>query len=118
MIMLDTHVWVWFVGDPDKLSPRSRDEIDKAVKEDKILISSISSWEIAMLVSRMTAFGRPKVKNVNFKLVGAIKSVNLPGFSYNDPADRIIVATAMAEGATLVAKDRKLLDYSEVRSVW
>ncbi len=43
---------MWFVGDPDKLSPSSRDEIDKAMKEDRILISSVGSWEIAMPVSR------------------------------------------------------------------
>ncbi len=101
------------------------------MKEDKILISSISSWEIAMLVSkkrlRLTMDALYWIAYCErlpfFEFIPAdnkigIKSVNLPGFSYNDPADRIIVATAMTEGATLFTKDRKLLDYSEVRSVW
>jgi len=48
----------------------------------------------------------------------AIESVRLPEPLHPDPADRIIIATALSVGAQLVTKDKKILDYPHVKSVW
>src|SRR4030065_24392 len=52
MIVLDTHVWVWWVSNPDQLSSGARIAIDQSMADSKVFISSISAWEIAMLVAR------------------------------------------------------------------
>ena len=48
----------------------------------------------------------------------AVKSVNLPSPLHPDPADRIIIATALSEGVALVTKDEKLLNYPHVETIW
>lgn len=48
----------------------------------------------------------------------AALSVNLPEFSHKDPADRIIIATALNLGATLITSDKKILDYKGVQTIW
>ena len=48
----------------------------------------------------------------------AIKSVNLPQPLHSDPADRIIIATAISLGAPIVTKDEKILNYSQVKTIW
>jgi PIN domain nuclease of toxin-antitoxin system len=48
----------------------------------------------------------------------ALKSVQLPGALHNDPADRIIIATAVSLGAVLVTKDEKIRNYPHVKTAW
>ncbi len=131
MIVLDTHAWVWWVSNPEMLSDLARQAIDDAVRRRELFISTISSWEVAMLVekerlslaldvrdwiSRSEAL--PFVTFVPLSTAIAVESVRLPGFPHADPADRIIVATAMSLGARLVTKDEKLLRYGPARAVW
>jgi PIN domain nuclease of toxin-antitoxin system len=52
MIVLDTHAWVWFLSNPELLSKKAKRYVDAAVKENAIMISSISVWEVALLVAR------------------------------------------------------------------
>ena len=52
MIVLDTHVWVWWLSDPDKLPTRARKILSEAAGDRSIYVSSISTWEIALLVSK------------------------------------------------------------------
>jgi PIN domain nuclease of toxin-antitoxin system len=131
MIVLDTHAWIWWVSNPDFLSDKAKQTIDEAVTNRNVLISSISVWEVAILVSR----GRLKLTMnpddwvaasealpfFDFVPVSnsiALKSVQLPGILHNDPADRIIIATAISMGAVLVTKDEKIRNYSHVKTVW
>jgi PIN domain nuclease of toxin-antitoxin system len=51
MIVLDTHAWIWWISNPSLLSESAKFIIDEEVTERKIFISSISVWEIAILVS-------------------------------------------------------------------
>ena len=94
-------------------------------------VSRISVWETAMLVARgrlsfATDFpswlnDAVSVPGVKFHAVDnavAYQSVNLPGTFHADPADRMIVATAMALDATLVSGDRKIQEYSYVKVSW
>ena len=52
MIVLDTHVWLWWISNPEKLSTSAGQAIDQAVTEKGIIISSISTWEVALLVDK------------------------------------------------------------------
>ncbi len=131
MIVLDTHAWIWWVSNPDFLSDKAKQTIDEAVTNRNVLISSISVWEVAILASH----GRLKLTMnpddwvaasealpfFDFVPVSnsiALKSVQLPGVLHNDPADRIIIATAISMGAVLVTKDEKIRNYSHVKTVW
>ncbi len=131
MIVLDTHAWIWWVSSPEYLSETAKQIIDEAATGKNIFISCISAWEIAILVSR----GRLKLTMSPADWIAAsealpffdfvpvsnsiaLKSVQLPGILHNDPADRIIIATAVSLGATLVTKDEKIRNYPHVKTVW
>ena len=131
MIVLDTHVWVWFVSTPDILSKKARKAIDAALTKKSIFISSISAWEVALLVAKERLFLTIPVEDwitkserlpfFHFLPVDnsiAVKSVNLPDPFHKDPADRIVVATAITIGAPIVTKDEKLLNYPHVETIW
>jgi len=131
VIVLDTHTLLWWVNDPTTLSKPAAKVIDAAVKSRSVYVSSISSWEIALLVER----GRlrlaldvrdwichcealPFLTFVPVSNAIAIESVRLPDFPHGDPADRIIAATALSLGAVLVTKDDKLQSYQHVKTIW
>ncbi len=131
MIVLDTHAWIWFVSSPAYLSETAKGIIDAAVTERNVFISAISTWEVAILVSRgrleLTmsvgdwVAASEAIPFLNFVPVSnsiALKSVELPGALHNDPADRIIIATAVSMGAILVTKDEKIRNYPYVKTVW
>lgn len=131
MILLDTHALVWWVSDPQKLSPKARVAIAHAFKKTHIYVSAISIWEIMMLVRKerikLTVDAETWLSNVEsipelhfvpVNTVIARKSVTLPGDFHADPADRIIVATARELGATLITSDRKIRKYPHVLTIW
>jgi PIN domain nuclease of toxin-antitoxin system len=131
MIVLDTHAWVWFVSNPELLSKKAKKSLDAAVEENDLLISSISAWEVALLVAkkRLTLTMElsdwiaksemlPFVKFIPVDNSVAVKSVNLPQPLHSDPADRIIIATAISLGVPLVTKDEKILKYPHVQTIW
>ena len=131
MIVLDTHVWVWFVSNPEFLSKAAQKAIDASMEQKGIFISSISAWEVALLAAKKRLelsidvadwIGKSeKLPFFHFIPIDnsvAVKSVNLPQPLHKDPADRIIIATAITIGAPLVTKDQKLLHYPHVETVW
>ena len=131
MIVLDTHTWIWFISKPEVLSKRAKKAVSAAVKEKSVLISSISAWEVALLVikKRLTlsldvtdwiakSEGLPFIQFIEISNSIAVKSVNLPQPLHPDPADRIIIATALSAGVPLVTKDKKLLNYPHVKTIW
>ena len=131
MILLDTHTLIWWVSADAALSTRAKDAIDDALGSSEILISSITAWEIAMLVTRERLVLSMDVEswlatvaqidNVRFIAINndiAIKSTQLPGNFHKDPADRMIVATARKFSIPLVTKDEKILAYPHVKKIW
>lgn len=131
MIVLDTHVLLWWVNDPTTLSKPAKKAIDAAMKSRSVHVSCISSWEIALLVERGRLRLALDVRDwlcrcealpfLNFVPVDsaiAVESVRLPDFLHADPADRIIAATALSLGAALVTKDDKLRNYPHVKTIW
>ena len=131
MILLDTHVWIWFISNPELLSEKAGKAIDASVKENAVFISSISAWEMALLVARkrleltldvadwvaksgMLSF----IQFVPVDNAIAIKSVRLHEPFHHDPADRIIIASAMFLGAPLITKDHRIRRYPQVKTIW
>lgn len=132
MIVLDTHAWVWWVATPQRIPQRARTVIDDAIDSSEGLrLSSISAWEVALLVDRgrleltmnvtdwvAKAEALPFIEFVPVDNRIALRAVHLPGFPHRDPADRLIVSTALGLGATLVTSDERLRNYDPVRTVW
>lgn len=131
MIVLDTHTLVWWVtGDP-MLSKKARAAIEREQPDGDIIVSSISAWEIAMLVQRerlvlsmdvgswlSTVAQIESVRILPVDVEVATKSVELPGEFHKDPADRMIVATARKLAVPLVTKDDKIRAYAHVKTIW
>ncbi len=129
MIVVDTHIWIWWVNDRDLLSRTQRSELEKA-ENSVICVSAISCWEIAKLTELgRTELGRPveswlelALSYASMQLVDltpeiAVASTQLPGNFHRDPADQIIVATARLLEYPLVTSDRKILNYPHVDTV-
>ena len=129
MIVLDTHVWIWWVHGDERLTPTQAQAI-AANETDAIGISAISCWEIAKLVERQRlelpgslnewfeqALSYPGVRILELTPEIAIASTQLPGEFHNDPADQIIVATARVYNCPLVTSDSKILKYTHVKTV-
>jgi PIN domain nuclease of toxin-antitoxin system len=129
MIVLDTHIWVWWVHNDSRLTKHQLDAI-KANETDAIGVSAISLWEIAKLAEnkRLTlpcpigewfeqALSYPGVRILELTPEIAIESTNLPGEFHRDPADQIIVATARLNSCVLVTSDEKIVKYQHVETV-
>ncbi|MBW2370618.1 MAG: type II toxin-antitoxin system VapC family toxin [Deltaproteobacteria bacterium] len=130
MILLDTHVWWWSLSEPENLSDAARNTI-KETKTDQRAIASISIWEFAMMVTRKKielkitpaewlsyALGKTGIRVMALDPDVAIEACSLPGNFHKDPADRIIVATARVNNMALVTKDKKIIEYPQVNTVW
>jgi len=131
MILLDTHIWIWFLSNPEKLSSQARKAVEDNMEKGSLLISSISVWEIAVLNAKNRLhFSIPlkdwvsqseKLPFLQFIPVNntiALNSVLLPASIHNDPADRIVIATALSEGVPLVTKDEKIIKNAPIETIW
>lgn len=127
MIILDTHIWIWWVGENPELTPEYKDLIDSR-QTGGIGVSSISCWEIALLNSRgRLDLSEPVLRwlEISLSLPNtillplspriAVESNNLPGKFHRDPADRIIVATARVYNCPLITYDTEILKYGHVK---
>ncbi len=125
MIVLDTHVLIWTVGGDRRLGETARDAIEESMQTDRVAVSAITPWEIAMLVEKGRlrlgrevrswiddALALPGIFLAPIEPAVAIDSVRLPGAFHADPADRFIVSTARRFEAPVVTADRAILSYA------
>lgn len=131
MLVLDTHIFLWFVQDNPNLSVLQRNAIEHAISDNQeILLSSISIWEICMLSVKGRLILNSDIDSFiqNIQVISwlsfapvnntiAIESTRLPGNFHKDPADRMIVALTRTQGATLVTSDEKILNYKYVNTL-
>ncbi|OGT74273.1 MAG: hypothetical protein A3H44_06025 [Gammaproteobacteria bacterium RIFCSPLOWO2_02_FULL_57_10] len=131
MIVIDTHVLIWWLSNPAELSPKARKAITAAAKSNTVLVSAISALEITTLVrhGRLTLAvpvatwladvrQLPEVRftpvTVDIAQMAGEFGDEVPG----DPADRVISATAMLLMAPLVTADAKLRAYKALETIW
>ncbi len=126
MIILDTHIWIWWIDKHEKLTTINCNLIEKYCREG-LGISIISCWEIAKLVEKnrlkfecsveawlKSALTHPNIKLLDLTLPIILESTQLQGF-HQDPADQIIVGTAKVYDCPLLTQDTKILQYPNVK---
>ncbi|MCG1042678.1 type II toxin-antitoxin system VapC family toxin [Mycetohabitans sp. B8] len=131
MIVVDTHALVWWASGDDALSNKAKAAIERELDGGQIIVSAISAWEIAMLVEReklvlsmdvaswlTTVCAIDAVRFVPVDVEIGLKSIALPGEFHQDPADRMIVATARKLAVPLVTRDEKIRVYKHVKTIW
>ena len=122
MLLIDTHVLIWIDEANSKLGRVAKHIIDDALLAGSLSVSSISFWEIAMLVKKKRVLIHLELDIWRKELLQkglhelpingsvAIRAGQLDGM-HGDPADRLIVASALEHSATLVTADQKILDW-------
>jgi len=128
LILLDTHIWIWWLHRAPVLRPAALDYIE-GHRKDGIAISVISCWEVAKLVENRRldlgmdveswlaiASEEPDVIVLDLSLDVIVDSTRLPGTFHRDPADQMIVATSRVSDIPLVKADKKILDYPHVNT--
>ena len=129
MILLDTHVLVWLTSEPVKLSKQASSAIRRANKTGGIAISAITLWELAWLATH----GRLQVTETVESYLEEVSSLvairpitikvaalanQFPADYSSDPCDRLIGATALAEGIALVTKDARIRNCKQLSTIW
>lgn len=129
MILLDTHALLWWALDPDRLSPDAAKAVEQ-MERDGAFASSISIWELGVKVQRgkldlgiaVDEFARRVETSGVVELVPVdtalwLRSLALP-WDHRDPADRVIVATALLLDVPVLTKDAALQAFDGVETVW
>ena len=129
MILLDTHIWFWFVQGHPRLQDYHEQIIRNALSQQTVAVSAFSCWEIAMMIERgrvettlapldwlRQALTPSGVQMLPLTPEIAVESVQLPGEFHRDPADQIIVATARIYNIPLLTQDSKIVDYVHVQT--
>ena len=132
MILLDTHVILWWRNGGRRLSTAARQEIDRARH---ILVSPVSCWEIALLQRRdrlrldrplfdwiVDVYAEDRVEQAALTPQAAAAAGLLGNAFPGDPADRLLYSTARELAVPLVTKDGRIRDYAtktrEVKTIW
>ena len=129
MILLDSHVLIWAVADSKRLSKAAASAIRRARRGDGLAVSAITTYEVAWQIAsgRIQGYGTVETSVLRF-LEGvtmrpitpeiAALAAQFPEDYPRDPADRLIGATARAEGLTLVTRDDRIRRSPLIRTVW
>lgn len=130
MILLDTHVAVWLASEPERLSKNAKAAIDDARQNGEgLAVSGITLAEIATLYGRRRILLAISLESFLDELErrfvvlpisarACARMPSLPAGYPKDPADRVIGATALVEGMSLVTADREIRRAKVVRTIW
>jgi PIN domain nuclease of toxin-antitoxin system len=129
VILLDTHVLIWLANEPAKLSRKASEAIRSAGQTGGLGISAITLWELAWLATngRLAITGtvedfvekissRTAIQPITVRV--AALANQFPATYSGDPCDRLIGATALADGAALVTKDGKIRSCRQLKTIW
>ena len=131
MILLDTHVLVWMVADEDRLSRHAKSAIQRARLSDGLGIADVTIWELAFLIARGALRTHSTIENTVRNFVTrsgvivkpitaeiAVLATQFPEDYPKDPIDRLIGATARAEGIALITRDERIRSSPLLRTIW
>lgn len=126
MLLLDTHVLIWLAEGNQRLGSVALVEINRALADGQLAVASISFWEIAMLIEKgrlefnieLDVWRQDLLQNglqeISLTGAAAIRAGQLQDF-HGDPADRMIVATAIENSAVLATADKKILNWDRLQ---
>jgi PIN domain nuclease of toxin-antitoxin system len=128
-LLLDTHIVLWLSSGDKRLGKTTRRTIDTVWKAGgRMLLSSVSVWEIAMLVEKGSIeldlpvdewverfLGRPGLEAVALDHAAAARAYRLHHLEHRDPADRLLIASAIGLGCPLVTHDDRIRRFAKVR---
>jgi PIN domain nuclease of toxin-antitoxin system len=123
-LLLDTHIWLWFRGDPKRLGRRAFQALER--EENELWLSPISTWEVLTLQQKgkidlpanLTGWVQEATAGMKEAVLTheiALASRQLP--LHQDPSDRIIAATALVMDLTLVTADARLLELTNIKTL-
>ena len=128
-LLLDTHIWLWRLLDPGRLSKAAEGAI--ADRDSELFLSPVSAWETLVLARKgrlslapspsewvLDALRRSAPSAVPLSNGIAMRSEALGGFASGDPADRFLVATALEHELTLVTADSAMHDFPPLATLW
>ena len=119
-LLLDTHIWIWSLIEPARLTDDVRASLES--DDNELWLSPISTWEALMLTERgrISVEGEPQAFVSRMLKAGPFREAPLThavaqesrrlGFEHSDPADRFLAATAVVYDLTLVTADARLVD--------
>ncbi|MCP9493691.1 MAG: type II toxin-antitoxin system VapC family toxin [Pyrinomonadaceae bacterium MAG19_C2-C3] len=128
MIVLDTHVWIWWIDNHPKLTGDYKQIIEQQKQSGELGVSIYSCWEIAKAVENnrlqfdmavedwleyASSYSGVQMLPLTMRII--VESTQLPGDFHKDPADQIIVATSRVYDCPLVTYDDKILKYPHVK---
>ena len=129
MILLDTHIWIWWIQGDLRLKEERINWLTKQEAQG-LGISIISCWEVAKLVENNhlqlpcpvdkwleQALNYPGIRLLELTLPIILDSTQLPSPFHRDPADQLIVATARIHDIPLLTADSKILNYPHVQII-
>lgn len=129
MLVLDTCTLIFDALEPQRLTAAARTALEEGEGADTLCCADISLWEIAMLVAHdrlVPGCGAAEFIDLAVQARGvrvlpitpaiATRSATLP--LHGDPADRLIAATAIEQGATLITADKRLREAPDVPTLW
>ena len=124
-LLLDTHIWLWSLGEPRRLSRRVQHELKE--KNNELWLSPVSTWEMLLLHAKgrirlhgslrewvATATAHMREAPLTHEI--AVAAQELP-LRHQDPADRFLAATAEVLGLTLVTADHRLLGLGKIATL-
>lgn len=130
MILLDTHALLWWLDQPGSLGKKAQKLIGESNQNKSVYVSAISFWEIGMLVTKgrlvltmpldnwvnkVVGLEEVEVIDINWKLA---LTANLIDYPHPDPADRLIISTALEHKLKLITKDKRINSYQKVETIW
>lgn len=130
MILLDTHIWLWWLLGDGNLSPTERDVLDARASTQELCISWITIWETELLERKRRISLHPNFQswiheatNSEFMIVlpvdieVVIAQRSLPENFQGDPVDRLITATSLLSGYPLATHDNRIVE-SGACEIW
>ncbi len=130
MVLLDTHIWLWWLLGDGALSDKEGDALDKLAASNKLAISWVSIWETEMLERKVRIQLLPDFQSwiraaTNPEIIILLSADTevvlaqrqLPESFHGDPADRLIAATSLLSGYELATHDQRIVE-SRVCEIW